>query len=221
MTTPNYNKTLLTVLGDRRGTTEVARKGDVLLVCDQTTILVSSEVLTRNSSYFGALLGPNFFEGQAPRSAENPQRIELPDDDSVGTILLCYYLHSGLGKVHPRVFASEQYGMPTSERLAQLAISADKYHVVEYMNENEVIRLLEPFRKVGYRKGMPFEQMADLAVAAYLLEQEELFSLFTRCLVIDYCEPLSNLLPSHFYDHVGAVHMRKYSHSSPLPLPPH
>ncbi|KAM0720843.1 hypothetical protein Q7P37_003128 [Cladosporium fusiforme] len=207
MTSPNTIQSLLTILGARQGTTPVDRKGDVLLECKHTTIRVSSEVLIRRSPYFGVLWGPNFSEGQAPRSAENPQRMDLPEDDSVGMVLLCYYLHYGFGKVQPRIFGYDENVMSICERLAQLAIVADKYQAVDYLKNNDVAQLFEPFRKVGRRIALTFEQMADLAVAAYIFAQDELFSLFTRCLILDYCDSLSSLVPSRFSEFIEGFPM--------------
>lgn len=212
MAHPYKMQGMMTAFGSKQGITVVARDGDVLLALKETTIRVSSVHLTGLSPFFKVMLGPNFSEGQAARSALVPKRIEMPDDDSVGMVLLCYYVHSGLERVQPLITGFKYYQdiMPTTERIAQLAVAADKYFLLDYLKERDMSRLFHPFRKAGIRYGLTLEQMADLAVAAYLFGQDDLFSLFTRCLILDFSD-LPGLATTRFATHIGSQSMGKYS----------
>nr|OQO27202.1 hypothetical protein B0A51_05086 [Rachicladosporium sp. CCFEE 5018] len=61
----------------------LSKMGDVVLVLqDKRELAVLSHLLTHASTTFKALLGPHFAESQQERSAKQPLRLSLPDDDS-------------------------------------------------------------------------------------------------------------------------------------------
>lgn len=89
----------------------VAIGGDVLFDVENGRIPAPSDVLTCASPVFKAMLGPNFSEGQAPRSTINPIIITLEDDDVESMTILPILLHKDLSTVH----------LNTSEKLADTA----------------------------------------------------------------------------------------------------
>ncbi|KAK5726165.1 hypothetical protein LTR17_012980 [Elasticomyces elasticus] len=65
----------------------LAEDGDVILILRGRHFRVSSGVLSLASPEFKTMLGPNFLEGQAPRSAEHPKEITLEDGFALELLL--------------------------------------------------------------------------------------------------------------------------------------
>lgn len=84
--------------------------GDVILICGENELQVSSKVLSLASPVFKALLNPNSAEGQpAPSKAS---RIQLHDDDAES---MCAVLHH-------KCASAKGIGL---ERLERLAVVTD------------------------------------------------------------------------------------------------
>ena len=82
-----------------------------------------------------------------------------------------------------------------------LAVVAKKFRAVGYLSDTISPSLLQPFAKrlprvAQDQKQQSFNRDAQLAKIAYLLEQEAMFSIFTRRMILDHCIPLSQLEPS-------------------------
>lgn len=108
--------------------------GDLLLVLEtaedgkpsQSSIRVSSKVLSLASPVFAAMLSPRFAEGQAlltSTSTDTPS-ISLPDDNSEAMIWLCKALH----------FKKDLPVDIDFSLLRELAILCDKYDLVGALN---------------------------------------------------------------------------------------
>ena len=182
--------------------------GDVLLDLELGRIPVRSDVLSCASPVFKAMLGPNFSEGQALRSTINPKIITLEDDDIESMTILCILLHKDLSTVH----------LNTSEKLAEtadptrvfgVAVLADKYALVDHLENDLGLSLLAPFIRKHEGRKLDVSQALHLVAAAYLLQQAELFSLFARRLAIDYGDYSSLLDFTELFDHVPAVSICK------------
>ena len=100
------------------------KKGDVILILEnETKLLVSSTMLVEASPVFNAMFGTNFKEGQN-LSPDNPPEISLPDDDPDAMFLLCELLHS------PDSWGYWLNYLPTSQVakiIMRLGILAEKY----------------------------------------------------------------------------------------------
>ena len=188
----------------------VTDDGDVCLILEHRQLRVSSNVLMQKSLVFKAMLGPNFSEGQQPRSAENPLTVKLEDDDTESIAILCVLLHKGVDEaclnIHDKVQATH-----AATRLARLAIVVDKYAAVDQLEAEEWYALFQPFINRNGEYELDIERTSDLALAAYLLHQNELFSLFTRRLILDYNKQLSMLKHSDFFAYIPIFAIRKYS----------
>ena len=104
-------------------------EGDVILICHEAELQVSSKVLGLASPVFKALLSSNFAEGH-PTSSKSI-RIRLYDDDLESMRLMCAILHhkyasaNGIGH----------------ERLDRLAVVTDKYDVCAFSSSIRHVRL--------------------------------------------------------------------------------
>ena len=108
--------------------------GDFLLVLEtdedgkptQSSIRVSSKVLSLASPVFAAMLSPRFAEGQALLTSTSPDTpsTSLPDDNSEAMIWLCKALH----------FRKDLTVDIEFSPLRELAILCDKYDLVGALN---------------------------------------------------------------------------------------
>lgn len=85
--------------------------------------------------------------------------------------------------------------------LGGLAVVAKTFRVVNHLSDNISPNLLQPFAKRLSRSFQDqeqpsFDRDARLTKIAYLLEQEAMFSVFTRRMILDHWIPLSQLDPS-------------------------
>jgi hypothetical protein len=186
----------------------VADDGDVYLNLEYGRLLASSEVLMNKSPVFKALLGPNFSEGQQPRSAADPLTIELEDDDTESMAIFCTLLHKSVGDACLNIYDKVQ-ATPAATRLARLAIVVDRYAAVDQLDHEDLLTLFDPFMDRNGEYKMDMEKTSDLAVAAYLLHLGDLFSLFTRRLILDYNKQLSMLKYTDFFAYIPTFAIRK------------
>ena len=107
----------------------LAEDGDIeLVVGDQKKhIRVYSFLMKLVSKPFGALLGPNFKEGQASVPAGQPKEIHLPDDDATAMETICMVVHHRGNVIHG------QENLPAPELLLNIALLADKYDCMAAM----------------------------------------------------------------------------------------
>lgn len=188
----------------------IDKNGDVILVLEDATARVSSEVLSASSPVFKALLGPNFSEGQQLRSAAHPKRIELQENDAVSVARICFMLHKSFDEVRTHICSNETTGQVVFN-VVQMAIVADKYGVVDRLKNEMAPALLEPFAARSGRVGLTIQNICDLAVAAYLFEQHGLFTLFTRCLIVDWQHLLSEMSKLRLFTYVPVIALRKWT----------
>lgn len=158
--------------------------GDILLVLGdrETRLCVSSVILSSASPVFKTMLGPDFLEGQDDRSAQNPKRISLPDDDVNAMVRLCRLIH-------------HQDNMPTTphdkgslaggaEQLLALMVVADKYGCIDSIRFAGEYMLFSS-ASVSASLDPSMETLLHLVAAAYILNNSRHFALFTRKLVLD------------------------------------
>ncbi|KAK3112008.1 hypothetical protein LTR53_012150 [Teratosphaeriaceae sp. CCFEE 6253] len=161
-----------------------AEDGDVMVVFSNgARVRVASVVLSLASPVFRKMLGPRFLEGQAPRSADEPQDIVLPEDDPIATALLLRIIH---------------FQQPVDESvkpflLTNFATVADKYdctYDVGLMSE----AMLKRHTAVRLHEETAMFTLGRLTTAAFLLRQQGLFVSFTRSLVLEVTEPFSGIM---------------------------
>lgn len=159
--------------------TMIAPDGDVLLVlADGTEARVSSASLTTTCPVFGAMLGPNFREGQGERSFSHPARVTLPDDEPNLMILLCHLLHETPGCLH------QLTATLSNEALClEFAELADKYLVKEYLTRRAT-EIFDVSNNMIANDGEKVRNLTSLAAAAYVLKEEGFFMLFTRRIIL-------------------------------------
>lgn len=92
-------------------------EGDIILICGEAELQVSSKVLSLASPVFKALFSPNFAEGQP--TSNKGSRIHLHDDDAESMRFMCAVLHH-------KCTSANRIGL---ERLERLAVVTDKYDV--------------------------------------------------------------------------------------------
>ncbi|KAK3652910.1 hypothetical protein LTR56_004858 [Elasticomyces elasticus] len=164
-----------------------AENGDLVLVLqDGVRLRVSATVLSLVSPVFKAMLGPNFLEGQAPRTAENPKEIQLPDDSADAMILLARFTH---GAASGRAFENPMLpSFPT--RLLELGVVADKYDCIAAVTMAAEALMLRHAAQITFESSATISKhiidgSAKFAAAAFLLRMDKLFAFFTRRLVLD------------------------------------
>jgi hypothetical protein len=172
-------------------------EADVVLQFELSYIIVSARIMSESSPVFKKWLGLDS-SNPTPRSATNPQWLEMSSDVSaVQMKFLCALLHGHrlrsdyLGKDEAAVLSL----------LDGLAAVAKKFRAVSYLSDTISPNLLQPFaqrlsRSIHDQEQRGFDRDAQLAKIAYLLEQEAMFSVFTRRMILDHCIPLSQLEPS-------------------------
>ncbi|KAK4891354.1 hypothetical protein LTR27_010008 [Elasticomyces elasticus] len=69
-----------------------------------------------------AMLGPHYLEGQAPRSAEQPKEVQLPDDDPNAMNVLLALIHFQ--------DPDKKKALISPAELANLAVAVDKYDCI-------------------------------------------------------------------------------------------
>ncbi|KAK5726158.1 hypothetical protein LTR17_012973 [Elasticomyces elasticus] len=131
------------------------------------------------------MLGPNFLEGQAPRTAEDPKEIQLPEDSVDGVTLLARFTHC-LPTAHNQI---ESFA-DIAKMLTGLGVVADKYdciHAVSMASESIMHRCMNNI-PLDTSQILPKDTLyayARLAAAAYSLDMTFEFAFFTRRLVLD------------------------------------
>lgn len=90
------------------GSIDIDPNGDVVLVCGQSRIRVSSAIMSMSSSVFKCMLGPYFKEGHSLASAAGSSiELELPDDDEEALATVCYVVHHK-NKCVGKMFSTDQ-----------------------------------------------------------------------------------------------------------------
>ena len=149
------------------------------------------------SPVFKKWLGPDS-RNLLQRSVVNPQWLEMSSDVSaVHMRFFCALLH-GHRLAHDYPGTDEPAVLSL---LDGLAVVAKKFRAVGYLSDTISPNLLQPFAKRLPRVAQDQKQQSinhdgQLAKIAYLLEQEAMFSVFTRRMILDHCVPLSQLEPS-------------------------
>jgi len=177
--------------------------GDVMLECeDETTFLVSSVVLRLGSDYFKISLDGNFKEGQATRSAFNPQKITLGEENSRALHYLLCLMHHQPNPNKAQNLEDLTLGYLKKDEIRDtiasaarsfrdLAVKADFYRCSEYLSRT-LNSLLHEFAMPCLRSKMKFEATVDLTSAAYKLNSARYYRLFTKRLLTDHNEPFED-----------------------------
>ena len=188
-------------------TKKIAGDGDVILIVGEPAeakLLVHSVVLTAASKVFSALLGPNFREGQAVRSSEQPKEIKLPEDDARAMSDMCHLLH---GK-----HVDELLKAVTSARVLSYAIVVDKYACVDALRMQSHAILFAHLDYYTFRLDMTIN--GRMVVATYLLEHAPSFKRATKRLIIGVNEQYSDLLKRDFGPMIPLSVLRKRDQST-------
>jgi hypothetical protein len=109
-------------------------------------------------------------------------------------VFLCALLHGY--KLSPDYPGTDEHAVLSL--LDGMAAVAKRFRAVDYLSKTISPFLLQPFAERPPQNTQVQEQNtpdrdAQLAKIAYLLEQEAMFSVFTRRMVLDYCIPVSQL----------------------------
>ncbi|KAK5717005.1 hypothetical protein LTR17_016147 [Elasticomyces elasticus] len=175
------------------GITTIVRDGDVVLrigTPPTMKLLVSSTTLIEASKVFAALLGPNFNEGQKPRTPEKPVEVALPEDDADSIADMCRLLH---GKPAPKLER-----LVLAKRILQFAVAVDKYACVG------PLRLSVQGLLLGYLESHAhpsFRDIGSIAASAYLLRHPRAFLITTKRLIMEGTAWFS-LLAAEDYGHI-------------------
>ncbi|KAK3652902.1 hypothetical protein LTR56_004850 [Elasticomyces elasticus] len=168
----------------------LAEDGDVILVImKKQRVRVSSTVLALASPVFKQMLGPHFLEGQAPRSAEQPTVIQLPEDGTWEMRLLLAWMH------HHDINVDMDQKIWDPVHVTCIAAHIDKYACSSALRltvEAVLTRRLENIDP-ACRASYIFKQVAWTAKAAYLLGASDLFTRCTRRLILDGLAPYSDI----------------------------
>ncbi|KAK3627918.1 hypothetical protein LTR56_018908 [Elasticomyces elasticus] len=165
-----------------------AEEGDVILVLQNGKRLrVLAAVLSLVSPVFKTMLGPKFLEGQAPRTAKDPKEIQLPDDSVDGIVLLARFTHGLPSGAKPFKNSTLQF---LSTRLLELGVAADKFDCIPAVTlaAEALMRRHAAYMDFEYTAAVSkptVDGYAKFAAAAFLLQIDNLFTFFTRRLVLD------------------------------------
>jgi len=186
---------------------EAAKDGDTIFVlASKITIKVSSTLLSCASPGFAAMLNGSFAEGQLSKTVDNPARVPIEDDDDESLVLLCNLLHFR----HAEAKILQNLASTTSaENTVRLATIADRYDCVDGCGFIDGALLSRCARFA--EDVLPFGSAANLAAAAYLLQQAWYFALFTRRLVLRYSEPFSEVNDHPYGKSLPPLTLREWS----------
>ena len=153
-------------------------EGDVVIICEYSSLRVSSKVLSLASPVFKALLGPGFREGNFERSTVSPLKLELSEDDEIAMTILLKIMHFS-----PEVYSTQdvsKQGAGCYDLFKNVAILANKYccgHVIFYVSHYWCIPLA---------KSANMQQLDSLAQIAYIARNNSMFDLIiTRMMRAD------------------------------------
>lgn len=149
---------------------DIATDGDVVLVVGPGKIRfrVYSLILKVASKPFFSMLGPDWNEGRNLHNYGGPVEILLPEDDAAALEIILHILHHQNNKIPQNL---------TAEEILCLAITADKYELLECLKLafGDWLLLAEEEKA---------RDMLDLATAAYLCQNAHAFREITRALVL-------------------------------------
>jgi hypothetical protein len=171
-------------------------EADVVLEFEESYIVVSARIMSEASPVFKKWLGSESSDSVS-RSATNPQWLEMSSDVSVVHMkFMCALLHGyRLSSDYPGTDEPAVLSL-----LDGLAFVAKEFRAVDYLSDTISPNILQPFLKrlprfTQDQEQRSFNRDAQLAKIAYLLEQEAMFSVFTRRMILDHCIPPSQLEP--------------------------
>lgn len=176
-------------------------------------LIVSAKIMAEASPVFKAELDSDP-QAQLARSPQNQQFLIIADANMwMSLTFLCHILHGWYDKLEQK----DYNGHLTLLDVAQIA---EEFRMVEFMKPVISPKLLEPFvQRASERDDNSFRTDTDLVVIAYLLDQEQMFGLFTRRLIMDHCKPLSACVSDlfktiHPYYICKLIHI--LTHSEPM-----
>ena len=145
--------------------------GDVLVQTTSKELLVSSKILALASPFFKALFKSNsFLEGSTIRSAQNPLKLPLPDDDPDALGVLFHTLH----------FSSKQkFHKLGADLQLDVAKLADKYDCTNSMS-GESRRWLRSLSEGDHETSV----LWTLSTIAFLMGHVDEFSNLTAKLAL-------------------------------------
>ncbi|OPB46278.1 BTB domain-containing protein [Trichoderma simmonsii] len=157
----------------------IASDGDVILVVGEQKVelRVHSQCLVSASKVFGAMLGPNWSEGQN-LSKNSPKEIPLIEDDPKALYTICCVVHHRNDILPERISPRE---------LLQIAIEADKYD----------LRTALLFAKAQWLQRKNITDMMELAylmAAAFLFDDMDMFIEHSQALILQHQDSYIELL---------------------------
>ncbi|KAK3652903.1 hypothetical protein LTR56_004851 [Elasticomyces elasticus] len=170
----------------------LAEDGDVILILRGRHFRVSSGVLSLASPVFKTMLGPNFLEGQAPRSAGHPRQITLEDGFSL-ELLLALMHHFDLDRLRN---LDQGLNAETPLDVACVAGAFDKYCCTPPLGMTVEALLRRSAQDAILTEKSPagrFTIYAYSAASAYLIGSRSVFAEATRCMVLDGLRPFSEI----------------------------
>ena len=162
----------------------------ILLVGNQSNpkskskLLVSSTVMCNTSPVFRRMLRPYFREGRALRSPSTPQEISLPEDSSQGMATMCGLLHYNIAYLDGCNW--------TSERLAELASTLDKYACCEVLRLPAQALISQYLERNG--KEASIKELIQITAASYVVDDRRSFIFATRRLAM--------MVDGYFLNHI-------------------
>ena len=150
---------------------DIAPDGDVVLVVGPRNVRlrVHSQCLRCASKVFGAMLGPDWSEGQG-LSKVSPREVPLVEDDADALRTICCVIHHRNDDV-PQAL--------TPKEVFQIAIEVDKYDLSVCLKYASV-QWLKP------RGNADTVEMRYLMAAAFLFGDMDMFAAHTLALILHY-----------------------------------
>lgn len=168
---------------DTRFVSEIAARGDAILVVGQGSITqkmkVDTAFLKSASHVLRAMFDGRFSDGQG-LSYENPKEICFPEDNPAVMKFVCQILHHKL----PR-----SQGELTAEEILQVAIFADKY-----LMQNALSWYARSWLSWATEDPKDTTRLVTMLRAALLFDDEVCVKRITKTLVLDYAGDYSALI---------------------------
>lgn len=172
----------------------IATSGDMLLSVGPNKdreLLVSSTTLATSSPYFKALTGPNFSEGQAACTSQNPREIVLKDDDAQAMEDLCMLLHGqepdNISTNQKTTYSKKRLYKITC-RLLNLAIVIDKYGCATHLKLPGAALIYDCLDLLQAQPRSTAKCMAVMVATSYLLDSERCFRISTERFTREYTQ---------------------------------
>ena len=153
---------------------EIIADGDVILIVgpEKVKLRVHSLFLKTASTFFSAMLSPDWNEGHNPSGGDTPVERSLPEDNAAALKIICAIIHNRTNMVPQTLAASDVLG---------IAVTADKYDFVDVLSLVSGNWLQPRKHQVG--------DLMLLTAAAYLFRNAMAFREITRVMILNHGGP--------------------------------